>query len=138
MEGLSDDLYKLLRDVCGDRLRGPVFVFGINGCDCMCCNPINKKTGKPNEMHKTGRIKSIRRTFNTARNHIGRPELRIHDLRHTFGTWLNTRGTDINKIKQAMEHADITSTQRYLHVGVDEVREELNKNIRFNIAAPGE
>ena len=138
MEGLSDDLYKLLRDVCGDRLRGPVFVFGINGCDCMCCNPINKKTGKPNEMHKTGRIKSIRRTFNTARNHIGLPELRIHDLRHTFGTWLNIRGTDINKIKQAMEHADITSTQRYLHVGVDEVREELNKNIRFNIAAPGE
>ena len=37
-----------------------------------------------------------------------------------------------------MGHADIVSTQRYLHVGVDEVREELNKNIRFNIAAPSE
>ena len=57
---------------------------------------------------------------------------------HTFGTWLNTRGTDINKIKEAMGHADITSTQRYLHVGVDRGREELNKNIRFNIAAPRE
>ena len=32
----------------------------------------------------------------------------------------------------------ITSTQRYLHVGVDRGREELNKNIRFNIAAPRE
>ena len=49
---------------------------------------------------------------------------------------MNARGTDINKIKQATEHADIVSTQRYLHVGVDEVREELNKNIRFNISPP--
>ena len=65
--------------------------------------------------------------------------LRQLDLLHTFGTWLNARGTDINKIKQAiMGHADIVSTQRYLHVGVDEVREKLNKNIRFNIAAPRE
>ena len=91
---------------------------------------------QPNKLHKTGRIKSIKRTFDTARNHIGRPELRIHDLRHTLDTWMNARGTDINKIKQATEHADIVSTQRYLHVGVDEVREELNKNIRFNISPP--
>jgi hypothetical protein len=34
------------------------------------------------------------------------------------------------------DNAHITSTQRYLHVGVDQGREELNKNIRFNIAAP--
>ena len=39
-------------------------------------------------------------------------------------------------IKELMGDADITSTQRYLHVGVDQGREELNKNIRFNIAAP--
>jgi len=136
--GMSDDLYYLLREVCGERTSGPVFIFGINGCDCFNCNPINKKTGKPNKLHKTGRIKSIKRTFDTARKQIGRPELRIHDLRHTFGTWLNRRGTDINKIKEAMGHSDIVSTQRYLHVGVDEVREELNKNIRFNISAAGE
>jgi integrase len=136
--GMSDDLYFLLWEVCGERTSGPVFIFGINGCDCFNCNPINKKTGKPNKLHKTGRIKSIRRTFDTARKQIGRPELRVHDLRHTFGTWLNARGTDINKIKEAMGHSDIVSTQRYLHVGVDEVREELNKNIRFNISGPRE
>ena len=37
-----------------------------------------------------------------------------------------------------MGHSDIVSTQRYLHVGVDKVREDLNKNIRFNIATPRE
>ncbi|MDE0797294.1 MAG: tyrosine-type recombinase/integrase, partial [Alphaproteobacteria bacterium] len=70
---------------------------------------------QPNKLHKTGRIGSVEGTFNTARNRIGRPELRIHDLRHTFGTWLNARGTDVNKIKDLMGHADIISTQRYLH-----------------------
>ena len=59
-------------------------------------------------------------------------------MRRTFGTWMNARRTDIIKIKQAMGHADIVASQRYLHVGVDEVREELNENIRFNIAAPRE
>ena len=117
--GVSDDLYKLRRDVCGDRLRGPVFVFGINGCDCMCCNPINKKTGKPNKSLRKGRIGSVRTTFETARERIGRPDLRFHDLRHTFGTWMNRRGTDINIIKNVVGHADIRTTQRYAHPDTD-------------------
>ncbi len=116
---MSDDLYKLRRDVCGDRLRGPVFVFGINGCDCMCCNPINKKTGKPNKSLRKGRIGSVRTTFETARERIGRPDLRFHDLRHTFGTWMNRRGTDINIIKNVLGHADIRTTQRYAHPDTD-------------------
>ena len=33
-------------------------------------------------------------------------------------------------------NAHITSTQRYFHVGVDQGREALNKNIRFNMTAP--
>ena len=93
---------------------------------------------KPNKLHKTGRIKSIKRTYDTARNHIGRPELRIHDLRHTLGTWMNARGKDINLNKEVLGHADITSTQRYLHVGVDQGREALNETFRFDLSAPRE
>ena len=136
---MSNDLYHLLRDVCGERTRGPVFVFGINGCDCQYCTPISKKTGKPHKKYSAGEgITSIRTTFETARERIGRPDLRFHDLRHTFGTWMNRRGTDINKIKEAMGHKDIATTQRYLHVGVEDVREDLNKNFRFNLSAPRE
>ena len=35
-----------------------------------------------------------------------------------------------------MGHKDITTTQRYLHVGVEDVREGLNKNFPFNLSAP--
>jgi hypothetical protein len=55
--------------------------------------------------------------------------------RSTITTYTAWPVTDINKVKEAMGHSDIVSTQRYPHVGVDEVREELNKNIRFNISA---
>ena len=74
-------------------------------------------------------------TLIKARNHIGRPELRIHDLPHTLGTWMNARGKDINLIKEVLGYADITSTQRYLHVGVDQGRGALNETFRFNISA---
>ena len=135
--GMSDDLYKLLRDVCGERTRGPVFVFGINGCDCQYCTPVNQRTGKPHKKYKAGeRITSIRTTFETARNRIGRPDLRFHDLRHTLGTWLNSRGIDINVIKDVLGHRDIATTQRYLHVGIDVGRKALDDKLNFNLSAP--
>jgi site-specific recombinase XerD len=51
---------------------------------------------------------------------------------------MNARGNDINLIKEVLGHADITSTQRYLHVGVDRGREALNETFRFDLSAPRE
>jgi site-specific recombinase XerD len=62
----------------------------------------------------------------------------LHDLRHTLGTWLNSRGTDINVIKNVLGHRDIATTQRYLHVGVDIGRKELDDKLNFNLSAPRE
>jgi site-specific recombinase XerD len=50
---------------------------------------------------------------------IGRPDLRIHDLRHTFGTWLAQRGQNLMVIKDMLGHADIRTTQRYVHPDTD-------------------
>ena len=65
-------------------------------------------------------------------------ELRIYDLRHTLGTWMSARGKDNKLTKEVLGHADITSTQRYLHVGVDRRREALNETLRFDLSAPRE
>ncbi len=40
--------------------------------------------------------------------------LRFHDLRHTFGTRMIAKA-DILKVQEWMGHADIATTQRYLH-----------------------
>ncbi|MEC7490377.1 MAG: site-specific integrase [Pseudomonadota bacterium] len=134
---IGDELYYLLRETCGDRVSGPVFIFGINGCTCQNCNPVNKKTGKPNASRRQGRIKSIRTTFYTARERIGRPEVRIHDMRHTLGTWLNRRGSNLNTIRELLGHKDIVTTQRYLHVDTDAGREQIDNKISFKLREAG-
>lgn len=43
------------------------------------------------------------------------PPLRFHDLRHTFGTLCAAKGLDAVTIKTFMGHADLATTQIYMH-----------------------
>ncbi len=61
--------------------------------------------------------------------------LHSNTLIHLNARQRNARGKDINLIKEVLGYADITSTQRYLHVGVDQGRGALNETFRFNISA---
>ena len=42
-------------------------------------------------------------------------KLDFHDLRHTYGTWRAVRGDEIIKIRFAMGHTDLQTTQRYIN-----------------------
>jgi hypothetical protein len=46
---------------------------------------------------------------------LGYEQLRRHDLRHTELTWLADAGVPIHVLQQIAGHAEITTTQRYLH-----------------------
>jgi site-specific recombinase XerD len=41
--------------------------------------------------------------------------MRWHDLRHTYGSLLAASGEELVTIKSAMGHANITTTEIYLH-----------------------
>lgn len=41
--------------------------------------------------------------------------LRVHDLRHTTGSWLGQAGVVTTEIQQILAHKSITTTQRYVH-----------------------
>lgn len=47
--------------------------------------------------------------------------LHLHDIRHTFATDLRKAGTALEIVREAMGHEDLRATQRYAHVGADEV-----------------
>jgi len=53
--------------------------------------------------------------------------LNWHSLRHTFGTQLGQTGVDPATIKELMGHADLKTTQRYLHSDIDRKREAIEK-----------
>ena len=58
---------------------------------------------------------ALRRRYKRARDRAGARPLRWHDLRHTFGSTLAAGGIDLVTIKAAMGHADLKTTERYLH-----------------------
>jgi integrase len=57
---------------------------------------------------------ALRRRYITVRDLAGAPKLRFHDLRHTAGTLL-TRVLDPVTVRDVLGHADLKTTERYLH-----------------------
>jgi integrase len=57
---------------------------------------------------------ALRRRFIAARDVASLPPLRFHDLRHTAGTLL-TRVLDPVTVRDVLGHADLKTTERYLH-----------------------
>jgi integrase len=76
---------------------------------------------------------ALRRRFQRARNAIGLEPLRFHDLRHTYGSLLVAGGVDLVSVKDAMGHARITTTERYLHARPAETQARA-----FTLAIAGE
>jgi hypothetical protein len=56
----------------------------------------------------------LRRRFHNALDKAGLPRLRLHDLRHTFGT-LAVQAFPLSDVKAFMGHAEIATTMVYVH-----------------------
>jgi integrase len=58
---------------------------------------------------------ALRRRFKKARDEVKLRPLRLHDLRHTFGSNLAAAGVDLVTIQSVMGHSALATTGRYLH-----------------------
>jgi integrase len=56
----------------------------------------------------------LRKRFVQAREAAGLPHVRLHDLRHAFGTWLGESGAAAQDIRDLMGHSSLAVTSRYL------------------------
>ena len=65
--------------------------------------------------------------FKRAAGAIGRPELRVHDLRHTAGTNTLRATGNLVMAQQLLAHQSINTTRRYAHVLRDDLREALER-----------
>jgi len=75
----------------------------------------NPRTGKP--------FVSIFYGWDTARKEAGLPELRIHDLRHSFASFLVNAGRSLYEVQELLGHADIRTTSRYAYLSRERLRE---------------
>ena len=64
-----------------------------------------------------------RHAFQEARDAAGMPNLRFHDLRHTFANRVLPRvGGNLKTLQRALGHADVSSTMRYIKSDLDDMR----------------
>ena len=68
----------------------------------------------------------LRQDWEAARAAIGRPDLRLHDLRHTFAQRLEDAGAG-DLITDALHHSDPRLRRRYSHVRLERLRERLDR-----------
>ncbi|WP_167470110.1 tyrosine-type recombinase/integrase [Vreelandella andesensis] len=57
----------------------------------------------------------LRNSFEKARAIIGRPDLRFHDLRHTYASILANAGETMTTVQALLGHSSLTVTSRYAH-----------------------
>jgi integrase len=66
-------------------------------------------------------------------------DVRVHDLRHAHASWLLAGGSDLKSVMDRMGHAQITTTQKYLHTLPDADAKNLsalNRVRGFHAASP--
>jgi integrase len=62
----------------------------------------------------TGNV--IKNPMRRAKMAINRPELRFHDLRHSFASQLVEQGVQLQAVQKLLGHKDIQTTMRYAHL----------------------
>ncbi len=74
----------------------------------------------------TGRpYKSLYYSWDRARRLAGMPELRIHDLRHSFASFLVNSGRSLYEVQRLLGHTSPRTTQRYAHLSMDSLLEAM-------------
>jgi len=69
---------------------------------------VNRQTGKP--------YTTIMKVWCRLRGKAGLPELRCHDLRHAFASFLVNGGRTLYEVQQILGHSAPIVTQRYAHL----------------------
>lgn len=100
---LSSGALRVLQGARGEAIPGVEHIFA------------NPRTGQP--------YVSIFYSWDAARNEAGLPELRIHDLRHSFASFLVNAGRSLYEVQELLGHADIRTTSRYAHLSRERLRE---------------
>ncbi len=100
---LSEPAVDLLKGLKKKALKNAVYVF-----------PGDRK-GKP--------LDNIRRSWEWVRNEAKLTGVRIHDLRHTYASYLVSSGLSLEIVGRLLGHTQAATTMRYAHLADDPLRE---------------
>lgn len=76
---------------------------------------------------RAGHITQPKKAWQRVCKRAGLPDLRMHDLRRSLGSWLAMSGLSLPAIGRALGHKDPRSTQVYAHLQADAVRSAVDQ-----------
>ena len=79
---------------------------------------VNPKTKKP--------YTTIHKVWERIRIQAGLPQLRVHDLRHSYASFLINSGRTLYEVQQILGHSQPQVTQRYSHLSTKTLQEAAN------------
>ena len=71
------------------------------------------------------------KTWDRLRKQAGLPDLRLHDLRHEYASYLVNSGRSLYEVQQILGHSDPMITQRYSHLSKESLLEAANSVNHF-------
>lgn len=80
--------------------------------------------------------RNINRSWDAIRDRAGVPGVRLHDLRHACASYLLAAGADLKTVQAALRHANLSTTERYLHAlqeiprGAADIMDEILAGLR--------
>ena len=83
--------------------------------------------------HETGRagakigdrVLDLKKSFKRACSQAGISDFRIHDLRHTFASWLVMDGVPLYDVSKLLRHSNIRMTEKYAHLAADHLQKAI-------------
>ena len=99
---------------------------------------MQKSTGEsefvfPNPWMKGRSLQNIRLFWRSLRERVGIPDVRLHDLRHSFATEAVRQGIPLPVVSKLLGHSTLKMTMRYTHVSNSDA-EEAAERIAVRIA----
>lgn len=92
---------------------------------------ISERTGEP--------LTWVQKVWDRLRREAGLPQLRMHDLRHQFASFLVNDGRTLYEVQKILGHSSHSVTERYAHLSTKSLLDAANSasaRIRENSASP--
>ena len=65
---------------------------------------------------------NLNKLFREAREAAGMKHVRLHDLRHTYASWLVQAGESLATVRDLLGHSSLQVTSRYAHLDLEHLR----------------
>ncbi len=90
-------------------------------------NRYERFSPKPDDRIFVHSHSNFAKALKTALKKAGLPHIRVHDLRHTFASWLVQNGVPLKTVQELLDHKDIKTTMRYAHLSPEHLRDAINQ-----------